>query len=70
MADNERYETEYFTVEEVKVETQDSLLCLLDTGDEVWIPKSQLKDDSEVSSKGDTGEIAIPRWLAEDRDLI
>lgn len=35
---------------------------------EVWIPWSQLQDDS-VDKDGDSGSIFIPLWLAENNDL-
>lgn len=35
----------------------------------VTIPLSQVRPESEVWSEGDEGMLAIPRWLAEDRDL-
>lgn len=67
---NERYETAYFEVAEVKVETSRALLCVFDGGKEEWIPKSQIREDSEVIEKGDAGEIAIPVWLAEEKGLL
>ncbi len=39
--------------------------CGLDTP--VWLPKSQLEDWPDI---GDTGEILIPEWLAEEKELI
>ncbi len=39
-----------------------------DTWDEFWIPFSQLKEDS-VDKDGETGDIRIPRWLAEEKEL-
>lgn len=38
-------------------------------GLEVWIPRSQVDDKSEVWREGDEGELVIPLWLAEDRGL-
>jgi hypothetical protein len=67
---SEDQETEYITVEEVKAETPKAILCLFETGDEFWIPKSQIRDDSEVTTRGDKGELAIPRWLAKEKELI
>lgn len=67
---SDRYETAYFTVESVKVETDRALLCVFEDGREYWIPKSQIQPDSEVMGKGDAGEIAIPTWLAEEKSLL
>jgi hypothetical protein len=35
---------------------------------EFWFPKSQI-DRQTMQKKGDTGEIDIPRWLAEKHNL-
>ena len=37
-------------------------------GNEFWIPWSQLREDS-VDKDGDTGDIRIPLWLAEEKEL-
>lgn len=37
-------------------------------GEEFWIPFSQLREDS-VDKDGDTGDIRIPLWLAEEKEL-
>lgn len=37
-------------------------------GEEFWIPWSQLREDS-VDKDGDTGDIRIPLWLAEEKEL-
>jgi hypothetical protein len=66
----DRDHPEYLSVEYVKVETDKALLCVFETGDEEWIPKSQIGEGSEVKRKGDVGEIEIPRWLAEEKDLL
>ena len=57
-------------IEEVRClrETDKALLCDVD-GEEVWIPKSQIQDDSEVTEKGDMGILAIPAWLADEKGL-
>ena len=32
-----------------------------------WIPQSQIDEDPEVWRPGDTGELVIPQWLAEEK---
>lgn len=49
-------------------ETDAALLCQVD-GKEVWIPRSQVLDDSEVNEEGDEGVLVIPEWLALERGL-
>jgi hypothetical protein len=67
---SERYETAYFEVTEVKAETDRALLCVFENSAEEWIPKSQIREDSQVNEKGDAGELAIPVWLAEEKGLL
>jgi hypothetical protein len=52
-------------------ETEKALLVIVDDDDtnEIWIPKSQVDDDSEVWKKGDEGVLVIPAWLAEAKGL-
>lgn len=57
----------------VKVVACTDLALLVDAdGEEVWIPKSQIDEDSDIgdgSEKGDEGELTIPQWLAEAKGL-
>ena len=46
-----------------KVETEKAILCIIE-GDEIWIPKSQVHDDSEVYKKGDEGKLVVTKWFA------
>ena len=39
-------------------------------GATMWVPQSHIHDDSDVSKKGDVGEIVISRWLANQKDLL
>ena len=39
----------------------------IEDGFPVWIPQSQIHDDSEAWKEGDTGEIVVTRWFAEQR---
>lgn len=58
------------TFEDVKVirDSGTAILCEVD-GEEVWIPKSQIDDDSEVYKAGTDGKLIIPEWLATDKGL-
>jgi len=48
-----------------------ALLCRLESGEERWIPKSMIHDDSEVYDAGDnsSGELVIKGWWAEQEGL-
>jgi len=52
-----------------KHETTDALLCEID-GEKVWIPKSQIGDDSEVCKPDDRGNLVITEWIALEKELI
>jgi hypothetical protein len=54
---------------EVVQETEAALLCRID-GRDVWIPKSQIDDDSEVYEKGTEGELVVSQWIAEQKKLV
>ena len=49
-------------------------LCLLVEidGDEIWIPKSQIHDNSEVYDAGDhsEGTLVITEWIAKEKGLL
>jgi len=66
---NERFEPVSFEVDEVVKETEAAFLCSIE-GEELWIPKSQLKDGSDELEEGGSGTIVIPTWLAEEKGLV
>ena len=49
---------------EEQMETARAHLLVMETGEEVWVPKSQIKINWE------TGEVTMPRWLAEEKELL
>jgi hypothetical protein len=49
--------------------TERALLCRLDDGREVWIPRSVITDDSEVLDPGDEGTLVVESWFAEKEEL-
>ena len=46
-----------------------ALLVRLDNGDERWIPKSAVHDDSSVFEVGHAGELVVARWFARKEKL-
>lgn len=38
--------------------------------DDVWIPRSQIHDDSEVYEQGHTGDVVVTTWWAEKEGLL
>ena len=58
-----------FEVDEVKAETDRAILVEIE-GEEAWVPRSIIHDDSEVYSKEHgEGTLVVPRWWAEKRGL-
>jgi len=52
-----------------KAETDKAILVEIE-GEEVWIPQSQVDDDSHVWAKGDEGLLIISDWIAEQKGLV
>ena len=48
--------------------TAKALLVLIED-EEVWIPVSQITDDSEVWQEGQEGLLVITEWIAEQKGL-
>ncbi len=41
-----------------------------DNDREVWIPQSQVTDDSEVYAEGHEGKLVITHWIADQKGLV
>lgn len=50
-------------------QTELALLVRFDDKRELWVPQSQIHDDSEVYAVGDTGKLVVARWWAEREGL-
>ena len=50
-------------------ETEGGLLVKI-KGETMWIPKSQVLDDSEVDARGDRGKLVVAMWYAEERGWV
>lgn len=59
-------------LDEVEVlRESDKALLVLVGGEELWIPKSQIHEDSEVYSlKSSPGTMKVTRWIAEEKGLV
>jgi hypothetical protein len=66
--------TETFSIEvTLKRKTAAALLVEDEDGEEVWIPSSQVDDDSEIwddSKVGEQGKLVIPEWLATKKGWL
>jgi pectate lyase len=61
-----------FTYEEfvTVVQETDKAICIDDDSNEIWVPKSQITDHSEVWQKGDDGYITVTEWWAEKQGWL
>lgn len=46
------------------------LVSIPDYEQPMWIPRSQIHEDSEVYGEGHTGTLVISEWIAKQKDLI
>ena len=51
-----------------EAETEKALLVIIG-GDKHWMPKSQIRDGSEVNAKGDEGKLVVTEWIAEQKGI-
>ena len=52
-------------------ETEKAVLVrCVDWKEDMWIPKSQIHDDSEVYGEGHEGKLVITQWIAERKGLV
>lgn len=55
----------------VEHETDKAILVVIDgMGKNLWIPKSQIHDDSEVYRDGQQGEVVVTQWWAGKQGLV
>ena len=59
---------EFENVKAIK-ETDLALLCEID-GEEYWIPKSQIDDESEVYAEDHEGTLVVTEWIAKEKGLV
>lgn len=58
---------------EVVRETAKAILVIvpdLEIGEPVWIPQSQVHENSECYKLGTSGDLVVTRWLAQQKGWI
>jgi hypothetical protein len=64
-----RSDEEYELAVIVKAATEKAIL--VETGEgQHWVPRSLLKDGTDVSERGDEGVIVVPGWFAEKENMV
>lgn len=62
--------TASFDVETVEAESEKAILVEIE-GEKVWVPKSQIHEDSEVYSKeSGGGTLIVTTWWATQKGLV
>lgn len=54
----------------VAIRESDKALLVSVDGQNVWIPKSHITDDSEVYKVGHSGKLVITEWIATEKGLV
>ena len=47
-----------------------ALLCKLEDGAELWVPRSVIDDSSEALEDGDDGTLVVQTWFARKTDEL
>jgi len=50
-------------------ETDKALLLRLESGEEVWVPKSQVSDPGDYAEGDENCTVSVTEWFAEKEDL-
>lgn len=62
---------DHVIIEDAKTVGQsDKALKVVVAGKSLWIPKSQIHEDSECYKPDTSGTLVIPEWLAIDKGLV
>lgn len=70
-SDSRRGDVVYVEIEDVlAIKDTDYALCCLIDGNDVWVPRTVISEDSEVSEVNDEGILLIAEWWARDKGLV
>ena len=62
-----------FILSDVEVIQQTDSAILVEAGildDDVWVPNSQVDDESEVHKMGDSGDLVVSDWFARKKGWL
>ena len=62
-----------FILSDVEVIQQTDSAILVEAGildDDVWVPNSQVDDESEVHKMGDSGDLVVSDWFASKKGWL
>jgi hypothetical protein len=69
MAHNKEEWVTFDDIDEPEADTDLAILVYVE-GKKVWIPKSQIHEDSEVYTSGTSGKLIITEWIASQKGLV
>lgn len=58
----------FYVFDKVVKETEKAILVNIE-GRDIWVPKSQILENSEVTEAGDDGTIVLSTWFCEKEGL-
>lgn len=50
-------------------ESEKAILIKTKSEEEIWLPKSQLREGGTANKKGDTGTVVMSAWIAGEKGL-
>jgi hypothetical protein len=50
--------------------TEAAVLIEVDGEEEIWVPKSQLREGNDLWEEGDSGSLVVTWWFAEKSGLV
>jgi len=70
MIDFREYDEEYICVEDASCEKETGAAILVEIdGESVWVPKSQIHEDSEVYEEDTSGNLIVSKWWGKEKGL-
>jgi hypothetical protein len=61
----------YITIEvaEITIDREKAFLVVLKSGEEVWLPKSQIEDPDQFEAADCNVEMNVSEWIYNEKDL-
>lgn len=68
MSSFDEYDSKSICVEDVSCERETAAAILVEIeGEEMWVPKSQIHEDSEVYEKDTSGSLIVSKWWGKQK---
>jgi hypothetical protein len=59
----------HLDVDLIKSETDRAFLVVLEDGEEVWLPKSQISDPDDYMAGDENVALSITEWIADQKGI-